>query len=263
MSIIIALGLMSLHTHYPSNRKLTKEENAAINEVLSLQPKAKYVKEMIEKKFGKYVTLKDVHNLKTRLKSKSRAGHRDEQLLLEELESILNADTSSCGGVVVNEDTLEVLFYQSGHMKQLFQKFPEILLVDATYNVNGVGMPLYCLMIEDGFEHGRVVQYAATTEEDVEHIRKIIQTFKDENPAWTSVRVIVIDKDFTEWKVLTEEFPDATILFRQWHVMKAMFKKMVECDIDKSERDEVRELIRQLVYSKDADDYEARNLFQN
>ena len=27
-------------------------------------------------------------------------------------------------------------------MKQLFQKFPKILLIDATYNVNGVGMPL-------------------------------------------------------------------------------------------------------------------------
>ena len=58
-------------------------------------------------------------------------------------------------------------------------------MVYATYNVNGIGMPLYnnyyniaCLMIEDGFGHGRVVQYAATTEEDVEHIRKIIQTFK-------------------------------------------------------------------------------------
>ena len=93
-----------------------------------------------------------------------------------------------------------MLFYQSGHMKQSFQKFPEILLVDATYDVNGVGMPLYCLMIEDGFGHSRFVQYAATTEEDVEHISKIFQTFKDENPAWTSVRVVVVDKDFTEWK---------------------------------------------------------------
>ena len=150
---------------------------------------------MIEKKFGKFVTLKDIHNIKTRMKSKSCAGRRDEQLLLEELENILKKDTSSCGGVVVNEeDTLEMLFYQSGHMKQLFQKFPEILLVDATYNVNGVGMPLYCLMIEDGFGHGRVVQYAATTEEDVEHISKIFQTFKDENPAWTSVRLDCLEK---------------------------------------------------------------------
>ena len=37
--------------------------------------------------------------------------------------------------------------------------------------------------------------------------------------------------------------------------MKAMFKKMVECDVEKSERDEVRDFLRQLVYSKDADDY--------
>ena len=163
----------------------------------------------------------------------------------------MSKDTSFCGDVVVNEeDTLEVLFFnQSGHMKQ---KFPEILLVVATYNVNGVGMPLYFLMIEDGFGQGQVVQYAATTEEDVEHIHDIIRTFKDENPAWTSVRVILVDKDFTKWKALKEEFPDATILFSQWHVMKTMFKKMVECDVEK---DEVRELIHQLVYSKDADDY--------
>ena len=73
-------------------------------------------------------------------------------------------------------------------------------------------MPLYFLMTEDGFGHGQVVQYAVTTEEDVEHIRNTIQTFKDENP-WTSVRVIVVDKDFTEWKALKEEFPDETILF--------------------------------------------------
>ena len=63
-------------------------------------------------------------------------------------------------------------------------------------------MPLYCLMIEDGLGYGRIVQYAATTEEDMEHIHKIIQTFKDENPAQTSVSVMVVDKDFTEWKVL-------------------------------------------------------------
>ena len=35
-----------------------------------------------------------------------------------------------------------------------------------------------------------------------------------------------------------------------------MFKKMVECDVEKSERDETRKLLRQLVYSKDADVYE-------
>jgi len=40
-------------------------------------------------------------------------------------------------------------------MSALFEKFPEILLVDGTYNVNRARMPLYCFMIEDGFGNGR------------------------------------------------------------------------------------------------------------
>ena len=56
--------------------------------------------------------------------------------------------------------------------------------------------------------------------------------------------------------MLKEEFPSATVLFCQWHVMKAMFKQIVEYDVEKSERDETRKLLHQLVYSKDVDVYE-------
>ena len=41
--------------------------------------------------------------------------------------------------------------------------------------------------------------------------------------------------------------------------MKALFKKMVEYDIEKSKKDESRKLLHQLVYSKDADVYEDTN----
>lgn len=59
-------------------------------------------------------------------------------------------------------------------MSELFQKFPEILLVDGTYNVNRLRMPLYCFMVEDGFVNGRNVFYAATAEEDSTYLLKII-----------------------------------------------------------------------------------------
>ena len=55
------------------------------------------------------------------------------------------------------------------------------MLIDATYNVNGIGMPLYCFMIENGFGCGRVVYYATTTEEDTSHLHQIVQSFKSEN----------------------------------------------------------------------------------
>lgn len=100
-------------------------------------------------------------------------------------------------------------------MRQIFEKFPEVLLVDGTYNINAILMPLYCFMAEDGFGKGRVVFYAATCEEDATHLQKMVQMFKESNPKWNSIWIVVIDKDFTEWKVLKNEFPDATILFCQ------------------------------------------------
>ena len=73
--------------------------------------------------------------------------------------------------------------------------------MDGTYNVNKAGMPLYSFMVEDGFGHGRVVFYAAVSEETAE-LETVIQAFKEANPASNQIQVIVIDKDFTEHRVL-------------------------------------------------------------
>ena len=141
-------------------------------------------------------------------------------------------------------------------MRNTFKKFPEILFVDGTYNVNKLGMPLYCLMVEDGFGHGRNIFYAATAQEDATHLQRIVQLFKEKNEQWNSVRVIIIDKDFTEYKVLKDEFPNAVILYCQWHVIKALFKCLYDCDVNKSDHDECCHIIRFLVYSSNQDEYE-------
>ena len=136
-------------------------------------------------------------------------------------------------GVVVDEnDALQIGYLQSSHMRKLFDRFPEILLIDGTYNVNSHGMTLYCIMIEDGFGHGRVVFYVATTEEDALHLRKMLQCFKEKNPSYISTNVIIIDEDFSEWKILREELPNAVVLFCQWNVIKAMFKHLSDAGVD-------------------------------
>ena len=119
-----------------------------------------------------------------------------------------------------------ILYYETSHMANLFQTFPEIFFVDGTYNTNKLGMALVCLMVEDGFGHGRNVFYAITACENTSYHRKIVQSFKEHNKAWESTCVIIIDKDSTESKVLQEVFPQATILYCQWHVLKRMFNTL-------------------------------------
>ena len=236
--------------HYPSARKLSRDEEKHVSEILGLKANSKHVHDLIVKKYGKFVSLKDIQNLKTKVREQTRMGLRDAQLVLDKLTNVLQADHGARGGVITDEDdTLAILYFESSHMAELFSKFPEILFVDGTYNTNKLGMPLTCLMVEDGFGHGRNVFYAATAQEDTTHLQRIVQSFKEQNSAWRSIRVIIIDKDFTEWKVLNEEFPDAVILYCQWHVIKAMFKGMTDCGVEKSNRDECRRIIQLLVHA--------------
>lgn len=68
-------------------------------------------------------------------------GRRDAQILLDKRVETLNNDPQASGGVVVDDqDNLSVLYYQSGFMDELFRKFPEIVLVDGTNNVNKAGI---------------------------------------------------------------------------------------------------------------------------
>ena len=102
-------------------------------------------------------------------------------------------------------------------------------------------------MVEDGFENGRNVHYSATAEEGSVHLLQIIQTFKSFNRSWFNERVIAIDKDFTELPALEQEFPQASVLFCQFHVIKYLFEQIVDLDVAKENRDQARESIRRSV----------------
>ena len=119
----------------------------------------------------------------------------------------MKADSKAAGGVVVDKnDTSTMFFYQSGNIRDMLSKFPEIMFIDGTYNVNKLGMPLYHPMMEDGFGHGQNIFYAVTAKEDAVHLEKIVELFKSKNADWESVRVIIIDKDFSEYKYLDKSF---------------------------------------------------------
>ena len=77
-----------------------------------------------------------------------------------------------------------------------------------------------------------------------------------ENEHWDSVHVIIIDMDFTEFKVLKDEFPNAVILYCQWHVIKALFKCLSDCDVNKGDREECRQIIQSMIYSINQETYE-------
>jgi len=55
-----------IYRHYPSARKLSKDEEKNVTDILGLKANSKHVRDLIARRYGKFVTLKDIQNLKTK-----------------------------------------------------------------------------------------------------------------------------------------------------------------------------------------------------
>ena len=80
-------------------------------------------------------------------------------------------------------------------------------------------MPLYLMLTVDSNGQSEIVGAFLTTSETEEAIRKMVQTFKRENPSWSSTKVVITDKDFTERAVFQKEFPGASLLICLFHTL--------------------------------------------
>ena len=69
-------------------------------------------------------------------------------------------------------------------------------MVDATYKLNELGMPLYLILIVDGNGQSEIVGLYLTSLETREAISEMVRWFKIPNPPWKSTRVILTEKDF-------------------------------------------------------------------
>ena len=88
------------------------------------------------------------------------------------------------------------LFFQYNIMKIISAACPELIIVDATYKLNELRMPLYLILIVDGNGQSEIVGLYLTSLETREAISEMVRWFKIHNSPWKSTRVFLTDKDF-------------------------------------------------------------------
>ena len=98
-------------------------------------------------------------------------------------------------------------------MKSTYAAFPEVLLIDATYKLTELRMPVYLMMVVDGNGNSETVCTFVTVLENEQSMTRMIQVFKLHNPAWVSSKVLVSDKDYGERAVFAKEFPGLVLPF--------------------------------------------------
>ena len=157
-----------------------------------------------------------------------------------------------------SDGTFTGLMFQDSIMQSVFSAYPEVLLVDATYKLNDLRMPLYLLMSIDGNGNGEIVLLYLTSLETEQGLLKMVQSFKKHNEHWTETKVIISDKDFSERAVFRKEFPDAVLHLCLFHTLRS-FRREITCDklgIRSGERDHALELLTKLAYAKSEAEYD-------
>ena len=142
----------------------------------------------------------------------------------------------------------KALFYQDKDMRDMFQCYPEnlILLVDATYKLNDLRLPLCVMLVVDENGESEIVGLILTADERQETIRQVIDYSKDLNPKWNEINCVMADKDMTQRQVIKEELPQAGLLICLFHTMRTFRREVTteKMGISNDERIQALEILQ-------------------
>ena len=117
--------------------------------------------------------------------------------------------------------------------------------------------PLYIILVEDGNGCSEVAAAFLLIEETEASLQKVMDLFKERNPNWSSVRVIMTDKDLNEREVLARNFPDSDLQICLFHTFRT-FRREISMDkfgISAGQRNLSLELLQQMAYSTSEEKY--------
>ncbi|GBN27684.1 hypothetical protein AVEN_36473-1 [Araneus ventricosus] len=99
-------------------------------------------------------------------------------------------------------------------MQAVFGKFSELLIFDETYKLSNYKLPLFVLLAVEGNGENEVLALFIIRSESKMCVEAMLDSFKENNGAWTEVEVLVGNKDFADGIVFEEKFPSAKIQIR-------------------------------------------------
>ena len=144
-------------------------------------------------------------------------------------------------------------------MKKIYERYPEILLVGATYKLLELRLPgyLYLLLVIDGDGLSKIAVLFILADELKSTVENIVKVFQKHSELWTETKAIMSDKDLVEREAFSKCFANATLLICLYHTLRS-FRPEVTCEkmgITSAERLRCLEIIQLIAYSKTPEDY--------
>jgi len=133
-----------------------------------------------------------------------------------ELQHVIHVDA---------DDVLQCLLWRSKTQAKLLASFGELIMLDGTYKVNKMQMPLYTIAVVDRDGLGQPVAHAILAREDQTHIGMFLEDVMNWHPE-CATSTFVTDKDFAEINAIKSVLPSAKIFLCRFHIMKAVVEEL-------------------------------------
>lgn len=244
-------------TQYPSHiseeifrrdtdtNKVGEEEENLVQTLMDANCRAGQIKKMLESKKHLKLTTSAVSY---RMKKLKGDDHYDEELtaFLTEVEE----EGGHVHKLVNGDGTVRVLTITTSQMRQAFLKSkPTVIQVDSTFNFETSGYKLSCIVyLNPVTGKGEVAQLAFLEDEGEEAYKFTFSMFKktilNQNPG-----VIIVDKDFTELKVLKSIFETSNVILCRFHVLKWIRNLINTAVVDQDQKSEMMERFRDMLYA--------------
>ncbi|XP_065639464.1 zinc finger SWIM domain-containing protein 1-like [Hydra vulgaris] len=150
------------------------------------------------------------------------------------------------------------IFFQDYEMKRFFSLYPELLLVDATYKLTNLRMPLYLLLVVGPNGESEIAAIFLTASEDCVSLSAMFEIFKEKNINWSKISSVFTDKDMTERECIKHAFPQINLLLCIFHVLRCMSREITtsKMNISEAQRLVALKALQKMTYATTEKEYE-------
>ncbi|XP_065312849.1 uncharacterized protein LOC135922387 [Gordionus sp. m RMFG-2023] len=186
-------------------RQLDGDQKSIIHQALKYDGNLTLIHQEMKRK-NLNITKRDLYNLKHQY-MKNPCSVND----LEDLIKTIKLDITNIVELFEENGIFKALYYQTKKMQDHYLRYPEVVLIDATYNLNSYHLPVFTLGVIDGEENTRIVAIWLVLSESSTTVKNMCQIFKNYNNVFLKTLTIISDKNFTERAIYQDEFPNAKL----------------------------------------------------
>lgn len=236
----------------PKQRRLSGETKLFVESIVQMKPNMRLLQAEVKEKTGQTILLKDLHNVKQKI---SLRETNDLEAIFDEIK--IQKYVSVDFFVSEEQNQLEGIYFQDARMKNYFQLYPEVVLMDATYKLNDRRMPLFLMMVIDGNGESQIVAMFMIRTENYDIVLKMLNKFKTVNEKHKEINTILSDKNFADRRAYKEAFPNAQLQLCIFHVLQNFNRELrtKSMSINYEMKKRVYGIMQRMVYAATEEQY--------